>query len=116
MQEVLAKLERSRFRRKFRLSENDIEYIQRKTVEVMYDHAEGFIRERLREYPRNDGKQTPWKGHPVFIAQHATATCCRGCMAKWHNIPKNVVMDEEQIAYVRDIIMTWMCGQIVEHD
>jgi hypothetical protein len=27
------------------------------------------------------------RGHPVFIAQHATATCCRGCLAKWHDIP-----------------------------
>ena len=28
-----------------------------------------------------DGK-TPMRGHPVFIAQHATATCCRGCLAQ----------------------------------
>ncbi len=40
-------------------------------------------RARLRETapraaePRNDGKQTPFRGHPVFTAQHATATCCR---------------------------------------
>ncbi|MCP9485713.1 MAG: DUF4186 domain-containing protein [Gaiellaceae bacterium MAG52_C11] len=27
--------------------------------------------------PRKDGKQTPYRGHPVFVAQHATATCCR---------------------------------------
>ncbi len=24
------------------------------------------------------------KGHPVFVAQHATATCCRECIRKWH--------------------------------
>ena len=36
--------------------------------------------------PLNDGKQTPMKGHPVFIAQHATATCCRECTRKWHKM------------------------------
>ena len=42
-----------------------------------------------REAPafiHNDGKQTPTKGHPVFVAQHATATCCRECIRKWHKI------------------------------
>jgi len=33
---------------------------------------------------KNDGKQTPMRGHPVFIAQHATATCCRRCLWKWY--------------------------------
>ena len=28
------------------------------------------------------------KGHPVFIAQHATASCCRGCLWKWYSIEK----------------------------
>lgn len=46
-------------------------------------HAKDFIANReAPAYIANDGKQTPMRGHPVFIAQRATATCCRECMAK----------------------------------
>lgn len=44
-----------------------------------------FKREALAFIP-NDRKQTPTKGHPVFVAQYATATCCRECIRKWHKI------------------------------
>lgn len=33
------------------------------------------------------GRQTPYRGHPVFVAQHAAATCCRTCLERWHAIP-----------------------------
>ena len=23
----------------------------------------------------------------VFVAQHATACCCRGCLEKWYRVP-----------------------------
>jgi hypothetical protein len=52
--------------------------------------------------PLNDGKQTPFKGHPVFIAQHATATCCRGCLAKWHGIRKGEALDPTASTHVID--------------
>lgn len=48
------------------------------------------------------------KGHPVFIAQHATGTCCRSCLEKWHHIRKNKNMTEDDIKYVVDIIMSWI--------
>ncbi|MEU6081408.1 DUF4186 family protein [Streptomyces sp. NPDC047108] len=38
--------------------------------------------------PYKDGRQTPYRGHPVFVAQHATATCCRGCPQRCHHIPQ----------------------------
>ena len=56
----------------------------------------------------NDGKQTPMKGHPVFIAQHATATCCRSCLYKWHRIDMNKELTKNEINYIIDIIMTWI--------
>jgi hypothetical protein len=49
-------------------------------------------------------------GHPVFIAQHATATCCRSCLAKWHFIPPGRDLTEEQIAYVVGVIERWLVG------
>lgn len=52
------------------------------------------------------------KGHPVFIAQHATATCCRSCLYKWHKIAKDKELSSEEIDYIVDIIMTWIVKEI----
>ena len=72
-----------------------------------------FVRQRLApaRIP-NDGKQTPMRGHPVFIAQHATATCCRGCLKKWHDIPKGRELTDKEQEYVVSIIMNWLYRQI----
>ena len=68
-----------------------------------------FIKQRLApKVILNDGKQTPMKGHPVFIAQHATATCCRSCLYKWHRIDMNKELTKNEINYIIDIIMTWI--------
>jgi exodeoxyribonuclease V alpha subunit len=53
-------------------------------------------------------KQTQMKGHPVFIAQHATATCCRGCLGKWHRIEKGRALTENEIGFVVELVMGWM--------
>ena len=68
-----------------------------------------FINKRLapKDIP-NDGKQTPMKGHPVFISQHATATCCRNCLYKWHKIEPQKELNKEQIDYIVDVIMIWI--------
>lgn len=59
----------------------------RRDMERIRQHAEDFISKReAPAYIANDGKQTPMRGHPVFIAQHATATCCRECIRKWHKM------------------------------
>jgi len=53
-------------------------------------------------------KQTPMKNHPVFIAQHATATCCRGCMSKWHGIEKGRALDDAEVGFIVELIMGWI--------
>src|SRR3954464_4967419 len=82
-------LQESTFRRKFHLSKKELSYATEKGLDTLLDHARKIIAERLApaDIP-NDGKQTPLRNHPVFVAQHATATCCRGCLQKWHHIPK----------------------------
>jgi hypothetical protein len=71
--------------------------------------ADGLLVKRLgAASPRNDVKQTPFKGHPVFIAQHATATCCRGCLAKWHAIGKGQALRPAELAYVAAVIERWL--------
>ena len=76
---------------------------------MLESHARDFITKRLSPgFIANDGKQTPFKGHPVFKAQHATATCCRSCLQKWHKIPKHKQLTNEEINYVVRNIMEWI--------
>jgi uncharacterized protein DUF4186 len=44
-------------------------------------------------------------GHPVFIAPHATATCCRSCLAKWH---RGKPLDAVEVDYVVGVIGQWL--------
>ncbi len=111
--ELFKKLAKSDFRSKFKLKQNDKNYIAKKGLSTIKSHAYDFIKKRIapKELP-NDGKQTPMRGHPVFIAQHATATCCRGCIYKWHKIPKEIELNEQQIEYLVNIIMEWVKRQL----
>ena len=88
------------------------EYVRDKGMDVIRSHAADFVAKRLApENPENDGKQTPMKGHPVFIAQHATACCCRGCLEKWHHIPAGKVLDQKEQEYIVDVLMDWIEGE-----
>ena len=109
MEDIFFKLSRSKFRSSFHLSKKDKEYVINKGLDKIREHAYDFIKKRLAPSQiLNDGKQTPMRGHPVFIAQHATGTCCRGCLEKWHHINKNKKMDKNDIDYVVNVIMFWI--------
>lgn len=107
--ESLKRLEKSDFRRKFHLSLKDKAYINEKGMDVIQSHAFDFISKRLApaEIP-NDGKQTPMRGHPVFIAQHACACCCRGCLEKWYHIPKNQQLELHEQEEIVALLMAWI--------
>ncbi len=106
---IFDRLSKSKFRSSFYLKDKDILYIEDKGIDKIRNHAYDFVTKRLADTSNvTDGKQTPMKGHPVFIAQHATGTCCRGCLEKWHHISKNKNMTEDDIKYVVDIIMSWI--------
>lgn len=107
------RLSQSKFRSSFSLKANDRSYVSEKGMEKVREHACDFIRKRLApaEIP-NDGKQTPMRGHPVFVAQHATATCCRGCLEKWHHIPKGRELTEAEQEYIVNVIMEWIGREI----
>lgn len=106
---LFERLGRSDFRSRFRLSDKDREYIAEKGMETIRAHAQDIVAKRLAaENPENDGKQTPMKGHPVFLAQHATACCCRTCLEKWHSIPAGKVLTPEEQAYIVDVLMDWI--------
>lgn len=107
--EALMRLSRSSFRSKFHLTKKDKEYIKVKGVDTIKRHAEDFVRERLAPAePENDGKQTPMRGHPVFVAQHACACCCRGCLNKWYKVKKGVPLTKEQQEKIVNLLMAWL--------
>ena len=107
--ELFERLGRSKFRSRFKLAGRDRDYVALRKREILAAHARDIITRRLAPaQPVKDGKQTPYRGHPVFIAQHATATCCRSCLEKWHHIPKGAELTHEQQDYVVDVIVAWI--------
>lgn len=100
---------RQPFRAKFQLRGRDRATAELRGPSTMRMHARDLIARRLAPAePYKDGKQTPYRGHPVFVAQHATATCCRGCLERWHQIPKGRELSREERAYVVDVICGWI--------
>lgn len=109
LDDLFRELSKSRFRRSFALGAKDRAYLAAKGRTVVLRHAEEFIAQRLAPAaPRNDGKQTPYRGHPVFVAQHATATCCRSCLQKWHKIDSGRRLTAEEQAHVVAAIARWI--------
>ena len=113
LDEIFAALRESAFRRRFHLAAADRDYVARHGLSDVLVQAEELIARRLAPAaPPNDGRQTPWRGHPVFVAQHATATCCRGCLARWHDIPRGAALTDEQTAHVIATLERWLRAQL----
>ena len=109
IEQTLARLQRSPFRTRFHLSERDKRYITEKGSDVIRSHAEKFVRTRLAPAViPNDGKQMPMRGHPVFVAQHACACCCRGCLEKWYHVPRGQELTAAQQQKIVNLLMAWI--------
>ena len=108
--DVLKSLSMSKFRSSFKLNTNMINYVKDKGLEKIKNDAYDIISRRIMPaFPKNDGKQTPMKQvHPVFIAQHACGCCCRGCLEKWHKIPKGKELSKDEIDFIIELIMKWI--------
>ncbi|HEY9267918.1 MAG TPA: DUF4186 domain-containing protein [Methylotenera sp.] len=115
LDDLFAALSRSTFRAGFKLNSKDMAYLQQKGLSTVLDHAEDFIQSRLAAaIIENDGKQTPMRGHPVFVAQHATACCCRGCLQKWHHIPQGRALTLAEQAYIVVVLEKWLREKLNE--
>jgi predicted Fe-S protein YdhL (DUF1289 family) len=112
LEELFAALGESQFHGGFKLRGKELAYLRSKGLSVVLEHAADFIDKRLAPAePANDGKQTPTRNHPAFVAQHATATCCRGCLQKWHHIPKGRALDASEKRYVISVLERWLTDQ-----
>ena len=106
---TLEQLARQPFRARFHLRGRDAATVELRGMEVIRRHAHELLAQKVAPAaPHKDGKQTPYRGHPVFVAQHATATCCRGCLERWHKIPKGRALSDEEQAYAVDVICRWI--------
>ena len=107
--DLFARLDKSYYRSNFRLKRKETEYLHKKGLSIVREEACRFIHERIAPaQPKNDGRQTPMRNHPVFVAQHATATCCRKCIEKWHTIPRGRALRPREITLLVDVIMYWI--------
>jgi len=112
LDDVFRGLARSRFRQHFRLQPRDAASLRDKGLGTVMAHAADLIGKRLAPAaPANDGKQTPMRGHPVFVAQHATACCCRGCLEKWHAIPCGHELTGGERQHVLEALERWLRAQ-----
>jgi hypothetical protein len=112
--DLFERLAGSKFRSRFKLGLRDRGYLAQKGMDMILRHAREFVDRRLGlAHPPNDGKQTPMRGHPVFVAQHATATCCRSCLSKWHGIDAGRELNDAERRYIVAVIGRWLhvqCG------
>lgn len=112
LDDLFAALAQSPFRSSFRLQPREREYLRARGLPAVLDHAREFVEQRLAPAaPPNDGKQTPFRGHPAFVAQHATATCCRACLEKWHGIARGHELTPEERAHIAAVLERWLLTQ-----
>lgn len=112
LDDLFQALGRSAFRSRFRLGAADAEYLRERGLPAVLEHGRRFVDARLAPAePEKDGSQTPMRGHPVFVAQHATASCCRSCLAKWHLIPAGRPLSEPEKAQVLAAMERWLAAQ-----
>jgi hypothetical protein len=110
---LLDSLSKSKFRGSFHLNKKMIDYVNEKGIDKIEQDTIDIITKRLKVKLPNDGKQTPMKQvHPTFIAEHATGTCCRGCLNRIHHIDENKVLDNGEINYIKEVIIRWIKRQL----
>ena len=102
------------FRARFHLRYGrDRALVELRGMETVRRHADEITGKRLAPAaPEKDGRQTPYRGHPVFVAQHATATCCRKCLERWHEIPRGDELTAGERAYVVEVICRWIAREM----
>ncbi len=108
---LFERLAKSRFRSSFYLNDKDKAYIHDKGWKKIEQGTRETIARRLAPaFIANDGKQTPMRHgiFPPFIAQHATGCCCRGCLEKWHGIPRGRALTLREQIYLTRIVMEWL--------
>lgn len=111
---LLSNLSKTKFRGSFHLNNKMKEYAREKGYKKIYQDAKEIVIKNLSPaIIKNDGKQTTMRQtHPVFIAMHATGTCCRSCLYKIHKIKKNKELTNTEINYIVRVIMIYIENEL----
>lgn len=106
---LLEKVAESDYRAEIDLGPEDMDYVNSRGFDMMVRHAHDFVERRLGPArPRNEGKQTPLKGHPLFLAQHATGADSRAALSEYHGIAEGKKLSRQQMDYVTDVVLRWL--------
>lgn len=119
IKKIIARIKRSELRSKFTLSKDDRKFIKQNGWKTIRNQCYDFVNDRLAAPWLNglkDGNQTPFKGHPVFVAQHATATYNRSSLSKWYRIPADDILTSEQVDLIVQVIMFWLTEEMENHE
>ena len=109
----LARITSHRFRARFHVRGRDRAIVDLRGMPTIRRHAHDIVDKRLAPAePDKDGRQTPYRGHPVFVAQHATATCCRSCLEKWHGIARGHELSTAEREYVVEAICRFIAADV----
>ncbi len=101
------------FRARFHLRGRERALVELRGLQAIRRHATDLITRRIAPaLPHKDGRQTPYRGHPVFVAQHATGTCCRSCLQRHHEIARGHELTDPERRYAVDVIMRWVEREI----
>lgn len=107
--DTLRRLSLHPFRARFHLRGREAATVELHGMAAIRRHARELLLKRVAPAePHRDGKQTPYRGHPVFVAQHATATCCRSCLERWHGVEKGRALTEDELGYAVEVICRWI--------
>jgi len=80
---IFDRLSHSKFRSSFKLKSGELEYLNQKGIDLVMDHALEFLENRIvPAYPANDGKQTPYSNHPVFVGPACHGNLLQGLYTK----------------------------------
>lgn len=105
----LLQCSKSQYRSSLRLSSEEENYCRSKGHDTIRREAFDIIRKNIApSYIKNDGQQTPDSGHPVYVSQHATATCCRKCLSKYYYIPDDRKLTETEVNFIVDLNMEYL--------
>ena len=77
---------------------------RKRTPEQLSESIAINLRSGLKLGHVKEGRQTPWatSKHATIIdcSKHATGTCCRRCLQKWHGIPRDRELSQADLVYL----------------
>lgn len=92
-----------------KIDQRAVNYALRKGKIELFETAEHIIRKNIAKPADVYGNlATSIEGNAIHYAQHATATCCRKCIEKWHGIPLDQTLTEDQIVYFTKLVILYL--------